>query len=58
MASAAMPLVSTAAWSQSVPAAKAPKADDAAAQDAVAQAKGKGKAAAQASAKEQAQTAE
>ena len=56
MASAAMPLVSTAAWSQSVPAAKAPKADDAAAQDAVAQAKGKGKAAAQASAKEQAQT--
>lgn len=50
-----MPLGAVPAWSQSVPAAKAAKADDAAAQDAVAKAKGKGKAAAQASVKEQAQ---
>lgn len=60
MASAAMPLASSSAWSQSVPAApsslsRATKADDTAAQDAVAKAKGKGKAAAQASVKEQAQ---
>ena len=48
-----MPLVPSAAWSQSVPAAKV-KAEDDAAREAVAAAKGKGKAAAQASAKEQA----
>jgi len=61
MASVAMPLVSVlasgSAWSQSTPAAKTKKADEAASQDALAKAKGKGKAAAQASIQEQAKLA-